>query len=129
MTGEKRSGRPGSSVSVALARSLRRCQTPQEAKLWNALRALRPAGFHFRRQVPVGPYIVDFACLRHRILVEVDGGQHSRDETNERDGRRDARLSELGFQVLRFWNSEIDGNLETILARAAADPARRRILA
>ena len=133
MVGQKRSGRPEASVSVALARSFRRRLTPQEAKLWNALRALRPAGFHVRRQVPVGSSVVDFACLKHRLVIEVDGGQHSRDEGLERDRIRDARLLDLGFKIVRFWNTEIDQNLdgvvETIVARAAADPPRRPALA
>jgi very-short-patch-repair endonuclease len=69
-------GRPNSAVPLGVARALRKRMTPQEAKLWVALRTLRPAGFHFRRQVPIGPYVVDFACLKHRLIVEVDGGQH-----------------------------------------------------
>jgi very-short-patch-repair endonuclease len=100
--------------------------TPQEAKLWNALRALRRTGLHFRRQVPIGPFIADFACLKHRLLIELDGGQHSRDQRASMDKSRDAHLLELGFRTLRFWNAEIDTNLEgvidTILSQAQGMP-------
>ena len=118
----KAEGRPLASVRSALARALRGRATPQERKLWQQLRALRRTGLHFRRQVPVGPFVVDFACLKERIIVEVDGGQHSRDAKAARDAGRDAALHALGFRVRRFWNAEIDTNLdgviETILAMA-----------
>ena len=114
-------GRPPSSIPVSIARRLRRRLTPQEAKLWVKLRALRPAGLHFRRQVPIDVYVVDFACLPHRLIVEADGGQHSRDLDTAADRVRDGCLGQLGFHVQRFWNAEIDTNLdgvvETILAR------------
>jgi very-short-patch-repair endonuclease len=84
------------------------------------LKLLRGAGVHFRRQVPVGPFVVDFACLKQRIVVEIDGGQHSREAEAARDARRDTALAAMGFCVRRFWNAEVDTNLagvvETILA-------------
>ena len=114
-------GRPASELSPEIARRLRSNMTPQEAKLWVALRKLRPTGIHFRRQVTVGRYVVDFACLKHRLVVEVDGGQHSRDDHVRRDRERDESLGLLGFTVLRFWNAEVDRDLssvlDTILAR------------
>jgi very-short-patch-repair endonuclease len=115
-------------VLVSVARTLRKRMTPQEVKLWVKLRALRPAGFHFRRQVPIAQFVVDFACMRHRLVVEIDGGQHSFDRHVSADRIRDATLHDLGFRVLRFWNGEVDADLdsavETILARiaAGADP-------
>jgi very-short-patch-repair endonuclease len=95
--------------------------TPQEVKLWVKLRGLRPAGLHFRRQVAIERFVVDFACLKHGLVVEIDGGQHNFDGHVCRDRARDARLREIGFQVLRFWNADVDADLdgviETILAR------------
>jgi very-short-patch-repair endonuclease len=114
--------RPASAISVDRARELRRAATPQERKLWRQLRLLRPAGLHFRRQVPIGRYVVDFACLKQRIVVEIDGGQHSFDAYAARDRTRDETLTRLGFRVKRFWNAEVNSNLdgvvETILATA-----------
>jgi very-short-patch-repair endonuclease len=119
-------------VPVSVARALRKRMTPQEVKLWVKLRALRPAGLHFRRQVPVATFVVDFACLKHRLIVEVDGGQHSYDRHVASDSARDAKLCELGFRILRFWNAEVDADLdsivETILARLGpSDPTPRRV--
>jgi very-short-patch-repair endonuclease len=97
------------------ARYLRKTMTPQEVKLWVHLRSWRARGYHFRRQAPKGRAIVDFACLKHRIIVEVDGGQHNADENARRDSERDARLNKTGFRVLRFWNNEVEGNLAGVL--------------
>ena len=95
--------------------------TPQEAKLWIRLRALWPQGLHFHRQVPIEGYVVDFACLKEWLIVEVDGGQHNHDRGAARDAARDAKLSSLGFRILRSWNAEVDADpasvVETILAR------------
>jgi very-short-patch-repair endonuclease len=114
-------------MADARARALRKCMTPQEVKLWQRLRTLRPLGFHFRRQAPRKGFIVDFACLRHRLIVEVDGGQHGLDDGLGRDAERDRRLAAAGFRVMRFWNSDIDGNLdgvvETIVGAMAPDVA------
>jgi len=113
-------GRPASSVPVRVARRLRKRMTPQEVKLWVKLREQRVNGLHFRRQVPIGRYFVDFACLKHRLVVEIDGGQHSFDNTVAADRSRDLTLKALGFRVQRFWNAELDADLdgvvETILA-------------
>ena len=88
--------------------------TPQETRLWLRLRALREQGFHFRRQVPVRRFVVDFACLRAGVIVEIDGSQHAEDIHAMRDARRDAELAELGFRVLRFWNGEIDASVDDV---------------
>jgi very-short-patch-repair endonuclease len=71
--------------------------------------------YHFRRQAPREDFIVDFVCLRHRLIVEIDGGQHNYNLGAERDRYRDARFAEKGFRILRFWNHEIDGNLDGVL--------------
>ncbi|MDP3958846.1 MAG: endonuclease domain-containing protein [Pseudorhodobacter sp.] len=94
------------------ARALRAAMTPQEKRLWVKLREVnRMMATHFRRQAPVGPYIADFAALSHRLVIEVDGGGHGGPE----DRVRDAWLKAEGFTVLRFWNSEVDGNLEGVM--------------
>ena len=104
-----------------MARALRKVTPPQEARVWTRLRKLRPQGHHFRRQVPIGAYVVDFACLKRRLIVEIDGSQHGMDEHRLRDQRRDDALAALDYRVLRFWNSavreDIDGVMDTILAR------------
>jgi very-short-patch-repair endonuclease len=102
--------------------------TPQEVKLWLHLREMRKLGFHFRRQVPRLGYILDFACLKHRVVVEVDGSGHARHVQSIRDAERDRLLGEDGFRVLRFWNNDIDGNLsgviDAILAAVERPPDR-----
>lgn len=89
--------------------------TPQEVKLWVHLRSWRMRGYYFRRQSPRDGYIVDFICLKHRLVVEVDGGQHNFDAHQTRDAARDRALEKDGFRVLRFWNNEVDRNLAGVL--------------
>ena len=100
------------------ARRLRRDSTKAEQILWRQLRNRQLDGFKFRRQVTVGPYIVDFVCAEAHLAVEADGGQH----TATSDSRRSAFLEALGLRVIRFWNNDIlenpEGVLETILAAA-----------
>jgi very-short-patch-repair endonuclease len=86
--------------------------TPAEHRLWQILRAKRLSGYKFKRQLAIDGYIVDFACLKQRLIVEADGGQHAE---NARDIRRDAYLQAQGFRVLRFWNSDIFTNEEGVL--------------
>lgn len=99
------------------ARALRKRMTPQEVKLWVKLRELKTVGFHFRRQAPIGPYIVDFVSFRSRLVIEADGGQHAMPENEQSDRARDAFLQSQGFTVLRFWNSDIDANLAGVMER------------
>ncbi len=106
------------------ARRLWREMTDAERKLWQVLRAHRFRGAGFRRQVPLGPYIADFVCHARRLVIEVDGGQHSGSTS---DAVRDEWLEAEGYRVLRFWNNEVLGNLEGVLERigreiAAAPP-------
>jgi len=86
-------------------------------RLWLALRDRRLGGFKFVRQQTIGPYIADFACRDRKLIIELDGGQHSE---NNRDRIRDTFLEREGYKVLRFWNndamSNLDGVLETILS-------------
>jgi very-short-patch-repair endonuclease len=106
------------------ARTLRRQQTDAEAKLWSHLRNRRLGGFKFRRQATVGFHVADFLCPAKRLIVELDGGQHS----EEADARRTARLEALGYRIIRFWNGDVlgntDGVLQMILASAQALPSR-----
>ncbi|MDH3596153.1 MAG: endonuclease domain-containing protein [Rhodospirillales bacterium] len=94
------------------ARHLRKTPTEAEQRLWSVLRRRQLAGARFRRQVPLGPYVADFACFSHRLVVEVDGGQHNLSQA--RDGRRARWLESQGYWVIRFWNNEVDGNLEGV---------------
>ncbi len=97
------------------ARALRKRMTPQEVKLWVHLRALKGQGFHFRRQAPREGYIVDFACLKAKLVIEIDGAQHGEPRQMQRDVERDAKLVAAGFKVLRFWNNEVNENLDGVV--------------
>jgi very-short-patch-repair endonuclease len=97
------------------ARALRKRLTPQEVKLWAKLRELKTFGFHFRRQAPIGRYIVDFVSFRSQLIIEADGGQHRMPEGAQSDRVRDDFLQSQGFRILRFWNSDIDANLEGVM--------------
>ena len=104
------------------ARRLRRDLTFAEKQLWKALRQL--TDFHFRRQAPMGRYVVDFVCHRSRLIVEVDGGVHDIDAVAARDNERDAWLAGRGYRVIRLTNSQVIGAaeaaIEAILAGAVA---------
>jgi very-short-patch-repair endonuclease len=105
----------GEGTKREFARSLRKNATPAERVLWQQLRRLKSEGRHFRRQVPIDKYIADFACHYPKTVVELDGGQHG-DATNY-DEARTKVLNQLGFKVLRFWNSEIFETLEGMVDR------------
>ena len=98
------------------ARALRVTMTDAERRLWACLRGRRLVGYKFRREHPLGRYILDFACIEHRLAIEADGGQHSESVADE---RRTAWLERQGWRALRFWNNEIltnsEGVQETIL--------------
>lgn len=104
------------------ARQLRRDMTDAERLLWRHLRASQ-LGHRFRRQHPIGPYIVDFACLSAGLVIEVDGGQHFEPVS---DARRDAFLRGEGFRLLRFWNNDVlqnpEGALGMILQQLSDGP-------
>ena len=97
---------------VGVERRLRRQLTDAERKLWFALRDRRLGGVKFVRQEAIGSYIVDFVCREKWLIIEVDGGQHA---DNSRDHVRDAALAADGYQVLRFWNSDVLGNKDGVL--------------
>lgn len=95
------------------ARDLRREMTPEEQKLWAWLRKRHVGQSRFRRQVCLGPYIVDFVSFQHRLIVELDGGQHTLQR--EYDEIRTRWLNEQGYRVLRFWNFEVNEDLDCVL--------------
>ena len=115
----------GANVSkTEKARRFRLNSTDAERRLWNRLRSRANNDCKFVRQEPIGPYVVDFVCREHRLIIEVDGGQHA---DNKRDRLRDQWLAERNYRVLRFWNNEVlrsmNGVLEVIaLALNAESP-------
>ena len=96
------------------AKSMRRVMTDAELKLWNELRAHRLMEMSFRRQVPIGPYIVDFACSAHRLIVEVDGSQHADAEHLQYDEARSVYLKASGCTILRFWNDDVIRDIDNV---------------
>jgi RecG-like helicase/very-short-patch-repair endonuclease len=110
--GEGLSGRGYDSTVVDRARELRKNSTEVEKKLWNILRNRQLEQYKFRRQQPVGPYIVDFICQDKMLVVELDGGQHT--EQQPYDERRTKFLESKGYHVLRFWNNEITESVEGV---------------
>jgi very-short-patch-repair endonuclease len=104
-------------IRRAAARKLRANATPHERALWRALKEIPIAGTHFRRQAAIGPYVVDFFCPAKRLIIELDGGHHNDDANAKRDRKRQLWLEKEGYRVVRFWNSEIDGDLLAVLER------------
>jgi len=100
-------------VIASRARQLRASQTDAERLLWLRLRDRRLNGAKFRRQVPIGPYIVDFVCQDAKLVIELDGGQHG-DQVNY-DANRSAWLAAHGYRVVRFWNNELLENEQGVL--------------
>ena len=96
------------------ARKLRQNLTEQEAVMWHLLRNRGLNGYKFRRQYPIGSYVVDFVCRELKLIIELDGGQHNEPENIEYDKKRTQYLNEKGYKVVRFWNNEIDENLEGV---------------
>lgn len=103
------------SIRRATAKKLRANTTPHERTLWRALKELPMSGRHFRRQAPIGPYVVDFFCPAAHLIIELDGGHHNEDETAQKDRARQLWLEREGYRVIRFWNSDINSNLEGVL--------------
>ena len=97
------------------ARNLRNNTTPAERILWQQLRLLKSEGRHFRRQVRLAGYVADFACHYPKLVIELDGGQHS--DTVHYDSQRTSALEAEGYQVLRFWNNDISQALEGVVDR------------
>jgi very-short-patch-repair endonuclease len=98
---------------ISRARRLRKDQTDVEALLWSRLRDRRLEGWKFRRQAPVDRYVVDFLCVDAKLVIELDGGQH----TAETDEERTRMIEACGFLVIRFWNNDVLTNLDGVLLR------------
>jgi primosomal protein N' (replication factor Y) len=111
---------PLKAAAKASARRLRTGATDAEHRLWLLLRDRRLLGYRFRRQHPIGPFVVDFACTKHRLIIEVDGSQHL---DSDGDARRTVFLERAGWRVVRFWNNDVTNTpnavLEAILAALA----------
>ncbi|MEM5516736.1 endonuclease domain-containing protein [Henriciella sp. AS95] len=97
------------------ARHLRKTLTAAETRLWARLRRQQIEGFRFRRQHPIGPFIVDFACIEAKLIVEVDGATHSTEDEQASDRRRSTWLCREGWQIVRTWNSEVYDNIDGVL--------------
>lgn len=110
--------------NIVAARVLRRSMTDAEQVMWRILRSRQLSGFKFRRQHPIGLFAVDFVCLEHRLVLELDGGHHAMQM--EADAERTAHLQGLGFRVLRFWNNdvllEMDGVATQVLSTLVPSP-------
>lgn len=100
---------------LARTRTLRKNQTPQEVILWSRLRTKRFHGLKFRRQHSLGRYIVDFLCLEKKLIIELDGWQHKEERQEGYDQERTKFLENCGFRVLRFWNNEVNDNLDGVI--------------
>ena len=94
--------------------------TDAERALWGVLRSRQLQGFKFRRQHPIGKFVVDFVCLERKLILELDGGHHA--EQIEADAERTAFLESLGFRVLRFWNNEVLTELEGVAQQVRPPP-------
>ena len=105
--------------------------TKAEVVLWNHLRKANRHGYHFRRQHPVGPYVLDFACALAKLAIEVDGETHGSDSEVRRDMRRDAYLRSRGWQVVRVWNADVYADVERVveIILARLPPPSRRLRA
>lgn len=100
-----------------LARTLRKNSTSAERKLWGLVRNRKLNNLKFRRQVPVGSFIVDFLCEEKNIIIELDGGQHNIPENILLDEERTEFLKSKGYRIIRFWNNEVENNLEGVYER------------
>ena len=109
---------------TTLARNLRKNATIQERRLWNLLKNRQFHNLKFKRQQPIGDYIVDFICKEAKIIIEVDGGQHNESENIKYDKTRTEFLNGLGYKVIRIWNNEIYENIEGVIniLEQAIDP-------
>lgn len=99
------------------ARNLRKVQTPQEIIIWSRLKNRNFRNLKFRRQYPIGKYIIDFVCLDKKLILEIDGCQHKEKQQEKYDLERGIFLEKYGFKVLRFWNNEVNTNLEGVFLK------------
>lgn len=100
---------------TTVSKLLRKQMTPWERKLWYYLRGGRFYGLKFKRQVPMGNYVVDFCCQEKKLIIELDGSQHNQTTNIEKDKLRQQFLQDKKYTILRFWNNDIDLNIEGVL--------------
>lgn len=112
-------------ISQQLAKELRHNPTWAERKLWSRLRGGRLCGFKFRRQHPLGRYVLDFYCASGKLAVEVDGDPHGIPPQHDHDSGRDEFMEALGIKTMRFWNEDVRTNLEGVLESILMEMARR----
>ena len=110
---------------TGIARNLRSNATDAERRLWAYLRASQLDGAKFTRQFPIGNAVADFACRRLRLVIELDGGQHSESST---DAARTEMIESYGYRVIRFWNNDVMNNIDGVLIRIAEEVALARNL-
>ncbi len=99
-------------------KELRRNQTPQETILWSRLRS-NQTGYKWKRQVSVGPYIADFYCSKNLLVIEVDGSQHLTNHEYDKD--REKYFSDIGVRTLRFWNNEVNTNIDGVMQKITSE--------
>ena len=99
------------------AKELRHTETEAEQIIWSWLRTKKLNGVKFRRQEPVGKYIVDFVSFEKKLIIEIDGGQHNLEENTINDKARTEWLQSQGFRVIRFWNNDVSSNLDGVITR------------
>jgi very-short-patch-repair endonuclease len=114
----------GNNILTEAAKELRQKQTDAETILWFKLKAKHLKGFKFRRQEPIGTYIVDFVSFEKKLIVEVDGSPHREEEIRINDNQRSAWLKEQGFKMLRFWNSDVTNNIDMVLEKITRETMR-----
>lgn len=101
-------------TTIKFARELRKNSTPQERKLWSFLKSSKFYGLKFRRQFPIGEYITDLCCVKAKLIIELDGGQHNTPSVTDYDKKRDEFIKNSGYSVLRIWNNDVDNNLDGV---------------
>ncbi len=99
--------------NLILAQELRKRSTEAEKIIWRYLRRRQLGGLKFRRQQPIGDFIVDFVCFEKNIIIEIDGGQHNQEEL--KDQQRDDWLKKSGYRILRIWNNQVFENIEGVM--------------
>ena len=107
-------------MTATIARKLRSEQTSAERRFWLVIQSFREEGWHFRRQSPVGPYVVDFVCKRAHLIFEIDGDSHHADGAVAADATRTAYLESRGYRVVRFTNLEVLSNSEGVWSEVSA---------
>ena len=100
---------------LQIAKQLRKTQTPWESKLWYRLRGHRFFDLKFKRQVAIGPFVVDFCCNEKRLIIELDGSQHNEESGIAKDRNKQNYLEQDGYIVLHFWNNDVDHNIDAVL--------------